>query len=160
MNMKQIVLSLALALLLAVIAVAGEHYQHEEGGIGFTLPDGWFAEPEEDSIVVTTPDESLALLFWVPKGNTWEEAIEGVAQELEQIIQSPTLNSEGEEGKLNGMPLYEISGEGMVEGHRVEWSLSLLMARKPVIALGFAEPEAWKANRSDYIATVKSIKKQ
>ncbi len=46
--------------------------------------------------------------------------------------------NEGEEGELNGMPFLEMYGTGEIEGIEVEWSLSLILAQKPIIVLAFA----------------------
>ncbi len=161
--MRRVVFSLALLLPLLLLLIAGtvsaETYRHEEGGVEMDVPSGFSVDMDGEQIAVETPDESMIILMWVPEGDTWEAALDALGDELDQFLEDVEVESEGEEGELNGMPYYELYGTGEAEGIELVWSLSLLMAKKPVIVLAFAEPEAFEANESSVTRFVRSIKK-
>jgi hypothetical protein len=69
------------------------------------------------------------------------------------------VENDGEEGELNGMSSFEIFGTGTVEDIAVEWSLTLLLAKKPVIALAFAESDGWEANQDAVFKLIGNIQR-
>ena len=134
-------------------------YTHGEGGIQIDVPRSWHVDEGDEVLSLETPDGSVLILFWVPEGDTWEQALDGLGAELDQIMSDISVENDGEEGDLNGMSFFEIVGTGSVEGIAVEWSLTLLLAKNPVIALAFAESDGWEANQDAVFKLIGGIKK-
>ncbi len=134
-------------------------YNHGEGGIQIDVPGDWHVDEGDQVLSLETPDSSVLIMFWVPEGDTWEQAIDGLGAELDQIMSDISVENDGEEGELNGMSFFEIVGTGSVEGIDVEWSLTLLLSKKPVIALAFAESDGWEANQDAVFKLIGGIKK-
>ena len=54
-------------------------------------------------------------------------------------------------------PTVSLSGTGTVEGKPVAWEVTLLAAKKPVIVIGFADPDTWSKNEAGYTQLVQSV---
>ncbi len=153
------VLTLFVLFVLVSSLSSADVYSHEKGGIQIDVPENWQVDEGDEVLTLETPDGSLLLMFWVPEGDTWEQALDGLGAELDQFMDDITVEDEGEEGELNGMSFFEVSGTGSVEGIDVEWSLTLILAKKPVIALAFAESDGWQANQDAVFKLIGGIKK-
>lgn len=140
-------------------AQAGETFTHAEGGIQFTAPDGWKSEVEGEQLTVSPPGGGIGIVFWVPEGDTFEAAVAALEEELSKTIKNPKFDGEVKQDTHNGMPHASLSGNGVIEGEEVGFSVDLLMAKKPVIVLTFASAENFKKYEADYVSLVKSIKK-
>lgn len=140
-------------------AAADKTYTHEEGGIQFDAPDGWKSEAEGDQITVSAPDDSISIVFWVPEADTFDAALEALDEELAKMIKNVKPDGEPTTDMHNGMKHAGLSGTGQIDGDNVLWSVDLLLAKKPVIALTFASPENFEKQAGDYAKLVKSIKK-
>ncbi len=140
-------------------AIADKTYTHEEGGIQFDAPDGWKSEVDGEQITVSAPDDSISIVFWVPEADTFDEALEALEEELTKMIKNVKLDGEAKTDMHNGMKHAGLSGSGQIEGANVLWSVDLLLAKKPVIALTFASPGNFEKQAEGYSKLVKSIKK-
>ena len=178
MNKKKLLvcLSLGAALSLASAAVAAKdtnvtgngsaaraqdarNYTHKESGITFEVPDGWKAEPDGEQLTVSSPDDSVALVFWVPAESTFDAAVEALDTELAKTIQKMKADGEVKVDTHNGMRHAGQSGTGEIEGKSILWSVDMLHAKKPVIILTFAAPEQIEKHAGDYAKLIKSIRK-
>jgi hypothetical protein len=136
-----------------------ETYTHQEGGVHFDAPKSWKAKADGDVLTLTTPDSSLAMVFWVAEEEGFDDALKAFDKEIAKTIKHIKPNGKGEEGALNGMPTYIDSGTGEVDGTTIEWSAILVKAKKPLIILSFAAPRVWEKHSDDYQAVLKSLKK-
>jgi hypothetical protein len=135
-------------------------YSHQEAGVKFELPKGWKAEPDGAVITVSTPDDSLQMVFWVPDEDSFEAAVKDLDNELGKTIKNIKMTGKETKDTHNGMPHYGQSGTGDVDGATIEWSVDVLGARKPVIILTFAAPGVWEKhaeNTAKFIASIKKI---
>jgi hypothetical protein len=143
-----------------VATAGGENvYSHPEGGIQFEVPPTWKAEADGEMMTLTTADSTLSIIFWVPKENTIEDALDALDSEFGKIMKNIKHSGEPQKGMLNGMTTYTVSGTGSIDGTSIEWSSHLIEAKKPVIALTFAAPDSYDKYEKDLSAFVKSIKK-
>ena len=148
-----------LPFLIAPAQDATETYHHQAGGIQFSAPKSWKATPDGDVLTISTPDDSLAIVFWVAEEEGFEEAANALDKELSKTIKKLKSKGKPEEGTLNGMPAYLDGGTGEVGGTTIQWSVFLIKAKKPVIILSFAAPGVWDKYSDDYERVVKSVKK-
>jgi hypothetical protein len=135
-------------------------YSHQEAGVKFELPKGWKAEPDGQVITVSTPDDSLQMVFWVPDEDSFDAAVKDLDNELGKTIKNIKTTGKETKDTHNGMPHYGQSGTGEVEGTTIEWSVDVLGAKKPVIILSFAAPGVWEKhaeNAAKFIASIKKI---
>ena len=136
-----------------------EVYRHEAAGIKFTLPAGWKAKPEGEVITVSSPDDALQMVFWVPEEDTLDAAVKDLDNELGKTIKNIKTTGKETKDTHNGMPHYSVSGTGEVEGTTIEWSVDVLAAKKVVIILSFAAPGAWEKHSNSAAKFIDSIKK-
>jgi hypothetical protein len=142
----------------ANIEAGDKTFTHEASGIQFDLPDGWKAEPDGEQMTVSSPDDTLSIVFWVPEENEFEDAVKALGDELNKTIKKLKLMGEGKKDTYKGMPHYSEKGTGEVEDVAVHWSVDLLKAKKPVIILTFAAAEFFDKHRSAYQKLVTSIR--
>ncbi|HEY6047006.1 MAG TPA: hypothetical protein VIU65_10415 [Pyrinomonadaceae bacterium] len=134
-------------------------FTHQEAGVTFELPKGWKAEPDGEVITVSTPDDSLQMVFWVPDEANFDAAVKELDKELGKTIKNIKMSGAGKKDTHNGMPHFGQSGTGEVEGTTIEWSVDVLGAKKPVIILTFAAPGVWEQHAESAAKFIASIKK-
>lgn len=137
----------------------GKTYTHQKSGIQFDLPAGWQAEPDGDDITISSADDALTVIFWVPEEGTFETAVEAIYDEIGKIVKKVKMDGKGKEGTHNGMAYFSASGTGEVEEIPVHWSIDLLQAKKPLIILTFAASELFEKHLGNYKKLIASIKR-
>jgi hypothetical protein len=144
----------------ALLTQENRFFTHKEAGIQFELPKGWKAKPDGEVITVSTRDDSLQMVFWVPDENTFDAAVKDLDKELSKTIKNIKTTDKGTSDKHNGMPHYSEGGTGDVDGTTIEWSVDVLAAKKVVIILTFAAPgiaEKHAEEAAQFIASIKKI---
>jgi hypothetical protein len=143
----------------AAVAQQGETFTHQDAGVQFQLPKGWKAKPDGEVITVSSADDALQVVFWVPDENTFDAAVKELDKELGKIIKNLKTTGKPTQDTHNGMAHYGENGTGVVEGATIEWSVDVLGAKKPLIILTFAAPSLIEKNADAYMKLVQSIKK-
>jgi len=142
------------------VAIAqGEVFTHKEAGVQFQLPKGWKAKPDGEVITVSTADDSLQMVFWVPDEDTFDAAVKDIDKELDKTIKNIKTTDKGTSDTHNGMPHFSTGGTGDVDGTRIEWSVDVLAAKKIVIILTFAAPGVAEKHDAESLQFINSIKK-
>ena len=173
--MKKLIIILCLALISSALVIGASarsiaaptaisvqddrSFTHKEAGIEFTLPKGWKAKPDGEVITVSTADDSLQMVFWVPEEDTFDAAVKELDKELSKTVKNTKVTSKGKQDTHNGMPHYGESGTGDVEGATIAWSVDVLAAKKPVIILTFAAPGLFEKHATEFSKLIESIKK-
>src|SRR5437588_215501 len=134
-------------------------YTHKDAGVQFEVPKGWKAKPDGEVITVSSGDESVQVVFWVPDEDTFDAAVKELDKELSKTIKNVKTTSKSKEDKHNGMAHFEEAGTGDVNGVTIAWSVDVLGAKKPLIILTFAAPDLLEKQAAEYIKLVGSIKK-
>ncbi|HKP37155.1 MAG TPA: hypothetical protein VJT71_09865 [Pyrinomonadaceae bacterium] len=141
------------------IPQGGEVFTHADAGVKFTLPNGWKAKPDGEVITVSSADDGLQVVLWVPDEATFDAAVKELDNELGKTIKNVKVNGKPTEDSHNGMPHFEENGTGEVDGVTIVWSVDVLGAKKPLIILTFAAPNLFEKNSAGYVQLVNSIKK-
>ena len=170
--MKKLIIALTLALLsLTLVAVSsarmkaspavqgGDVFTHSDAGVQFQLPKGWKAKPDGEVITVSSADDALQVVFWVPDENTFDAAVKELDKELSKTIKNMKAEGKPSQDTLNGMPHYGETGTGDVNGATIVWSVDVLGAKKPLMILTFAAPNLFEKNADAYEKLLSSIKK-
>ena len=134
-------------------------FSHKEAGIQFELPKGWKAKPDGAVLTVSTADDSVQMVFWVPDEDTFDAAVKNLENEMGKTVKNVKVTSKGKEDTHNGMAHYGESGTGEVDGTTIEWSVDVLAAKKPVIILTFAAPNLFEKHATEFLKLIESIKK-
>lgn len=134
-------------------------YTHGDGGIQFEVPAGWKAEPNGDQMTLSTPDNALSVVLWVPAEENFQEAAEALDRELSKTVKNVKEDGEPKQTTVGGMTTYSQTGTGEVNGTEIQWSVDLIQAKKPVIVLTFAAPGLWEKHQADYQKFARSIKR-
>jgi hypothetical protein len=133
-------------------------FKHEEGGIQFERPAGWKAEPNGEQMTLSTPDNALSVVLWVPAEANFQEAAEALDKELSKTIKNVKESGEPRQTTVGGMRTVSMNGTGEVNGAEIQWAVDLIQAKKPVIVLTFAAPGMWEKYQGDYQKFARSIK--
>ena len=141
------------------VAQNSDTFTHPGAGVQFKVPAGWKAKPDGELITVSSGDDALQVVFWVPDENSFDAAVKELDKELSKTIKN--LKTEGTPAKdeLNGMPHYGETGTGEVNGATIVWSVDVLGAKKPLIILTFAAPNLFEKNADGFEKLLNSIKK-
>lgn len=137
----------------------GEVFTHQEGGIQFTAPANWQSKKEEETMTLLAPHNALSVVFWVPKGDDFNKAVEDLDKQLESVIKNSKVTSPGQETIHNGMKAYTASGTGEVENEQIVWEVDILQAKKPVFVVSFAAPAQFAQHAGEYKQLLGSIKR-
>lgn len=135
-------------------------FNHEGAGVQFELPRGWKAKPDGEVVTVSTADDSLQMVFYVPDENTFDAAVKDLGDELGKTVKNIKTTDKGTSDTHNGMPHFSQGGTGEVNGTTIEWSVDVLAAKKVVIILTFAAPgiaEKHAEEAAKFIASIKKI---
>ena len=135
------------------------HFSHQEAGVQFDLPKGWKAKPDGEVITVSTADDSLQMVFWVPDDDTFDATVKDLDKELEKTIKNIKTTDKGTSDTHNGMPHFSTGGTGQVNGVTIEWSVDVLAAKKVVLILTFAAPGIAEKHADEAVLFISSIKK-
>ena len=173
--MKKLVISLCIALIGSALVTtnslttrafvaaaadqAGKTFTHPQAGVQFQLPAGWKAKPDGEVITVSSADDALQVVFWVPDENTFDAAVKELDKELGKTIKNMKTEGKPTQDVLNGMPHYGETGTGDVNGATIVWSVDVLGAKKPLILLTFAAPNLFEKNADAYEKLLSSLKK-
>jgi hypothetical protein len=147
------------AFVAAAAAQAGKTFTHPDAGVQFQLPAGWKAKPDGEVITVSSADDALQVVFWVPDENSFEAAVKELDKELGKTIKNMKTEGKPSQDVLNGMPHYGETGTGDVNGATIVWSVDVLGAKKPLILLTFAAPNLFEKNADAYEKLLSSLKK-
>lgn len=137
----------------------GETFTHADAGVRFELPKGWKAKPDGEVITVSSADDGLQVIFWVPDEASFDAAVKELDKELSKTIKNIKVEGKPTQDTHNGMPHYEEAGTGDVDGVTIAWAVDVLGAKKPLIILTFAAPNLFEKNSDGYMKLVNSIKK-
>jgi hypothetical protein len=144
---------------LAPITQENRLFTHKEGGVQFELPKGWKAKPDGEVITVSTADDSVQMVFWVPDEDSFDAAVKDLDKELGRTIKNIKTTDKGTSDTHNGMPHFSEGGTGDVNGTTIEWSVDVLAAKKVIIILTFAAPGVAEKHADEFVKFVSSIKK-
>ena len=147
------------ARLSAPVTQENRFFSHKEAGVQFELPAGWKAKPDGEVITVSTADDSLQMVFWVPDEDTFDAAVKALDKELSKTVKNTKITDKGTSDTHNGMPHYNEGGTGEVNGTTIEWNVDVLAAKKVVIILTFAAPGVAEKHAEEFLKFVTSIKK-
>lgn len=148
MNMRWLVMAATVfTTLVAAPAMAEVTITHEQAGFCFDVPDKWERKVDEDNpdlLMVTSPDSGIVLQSWVLEVDDLEDAIDGLAEGLDEEFDEVKLDDETKESTVNGLDRVTLHGTAKLEGAPVLLGITLLIAEKPVIFLAMGAPEAVK----------------
>jgi hypothetical protein len=136
-----------------------QSFSHKAAGVQFELPKGWKAKPDGEVVTVSTEDDSLQMVFWVPEEDTFDAAVKAMDKELSKTIKNVKTTDKGTSDTHNGMPHFSQSGTGEVNGTTIEWSVDVLAAKRVVIILTFAAPGIAEKHAEEATKFISSIKK-
>ncbi len=142
------------------MARAGEIIALDEGGIQFETPTGWQVERRDDGdVFVTTTDSGLIVIFGIVEEDDIDTRVDQLKAGMTDRVKNFKSDGEPREVTLNGLKTIGESGSGEIEGEQVQWSIDVIMARKPVLVYSFAATSVWHQHTSEYQALIKSIKR-
>jgi len=134
-------------------------FSHKEAGVQCEVPTGWKSKADGDEITVSTADDSVQMVFWVPDEDTFDTAVKDLDKTLEKTIKNVKTTSKGKADTHNGMPHYGEGGTGEVDGVTIEWSVDILRAKKTIIILTFSAPGIAEKHVNECAKFISSIKR-
>lgn len=138
---------------------SGETFRNQQAGVAFTVPEGWKAEPNGEVIQVSSPDEAVTVVLWVPKEDTFEATIQALGDELDKILTDVTVDGDAKEFEINGIPTYAVSGTGVLDGTPVSWDIAVLNGKKAFIALVVSESAKLAKHQASFTQLLSSFRR-
>ena len=171
--MKKLTIALSMTVMFLALVVAnavgtgtttaaapqGQVVTMPEAGVQFQLPRNWKSKRDTDGLYVSTADESLQIVFFIPESETFDTTLRALDKELGRTIKKVQTTEKDTSDTLNGMRHFSTGGTGEVDGSKIEWGVDILDAKKPVIALFFADPGAFDDYSRQVDQFVESIKR-
>jgi hypothetical protein len=171
--MKKLTIALAMTVMFVALVVAcavgassttaappqGRVVTMTEAGIQFQLPSGWKTKRDADAVYLSTADEALQVVFFVPDSETYDMTLRALDKELGRTIKNVKTTEKDSSDTLNGMRHFSTGGTGEVDGSGIEWGVDIFDAKKPVIALFFADPGAFNDYSKGVDQFLESVKK-
>jgi len=136
--------------MIAAPALADVTITHKQAGFSFDVPDNWERKVDEDNpdlLMVTSPESEIVIQSWVIEVDDLEDAIDGLAEGLEEYYEDVELDDETKEATINGLDRVILHGTAKVDGEPVLLGITLLIAEKPVIFLAVGSPAAVEAHK-------------
>lgn len=143
----------------AAPAQEAKTFTHEGAGVTFDVPAGWKAEADGEQVTVSPAGGGVALVFWVPEEDDFDEAAKALGEELGKQIQELKFDGEPKADKHNGMDHASVTGTGKVGGKDIVFSADILEAKKTLIVLTIGSMDSIQKHATEFAQLVKSIKK-
>ncbi len=134
-------------------------YTYAEGGIQFAAPTAWKAERDEQGLSLTMADKGLVIVFFIATQGDMNAAVKGLEEEVGKFLKRVRSAGEPDEYTLNGMTTVAEEGTGEINNNPMEWSLHIVQAQKPVIALAFSPKGEFEKHEEAIETLIKTIKK-
>jgi hypothetical protein len=146
---------------LCLVAMSGfaEIRKDKRAGIQYDIPSWWAWEEREEGVILATKDGALVVMVWTPRGETIQEAVSMLDEELAKVIKNAKPNGKPQNGSLNGMQTISIAGTGRIGGARAEYSVIVLDAKRPVIVMAFGETGKYEKHDDALLGFVKTIRR-
>lgn len=157
-KIKAVLVTVFVATLAVSVSAQDEGvFSHADGGIQFTAPIGWEAEPDGDSIVLSSPDGAVGVMLYVLNAETLELAAEALDVEIGKMVSDPVVSDKSETMKINGLDVFATTGKGKIEGQAVDFIVLIVMGKKPVMIFAVAESASFEKNKPQINALMQSI---
>ncbi|MBF0408747.1 MAG: hypothetical protein HQM10_15475 [Candidatus Riflebacteria bacterium] len=140
--------------------VSAKTLTHEAGKVEITIPDGWKEVASEDSLTVTSPDDSLAVVFSMFEAKEADKCFDNIDKELEKALGEIKWENDGKAKvtDCNGMPCSEWSGTAKDGKMFVDCDSIDTPADKTLGIYYFSTEESLKKFEKDLDALVRGIK--
>lgn len=136
--------------------VDGETFTNEAAMVSVALPEGWFYEATENSMVAHSADSLFAVTFLILKADELDAAMAEVDKSLAADIKNLKMGEPKDE-EINGMKGRYI--EGTADGLEVYMALIDTPAENTTMFINaFAAPEALKKYEKELDFIFKNIK--
>jgi hypothetical protein len=149
---------------LAGTAHAGAHAS-KAGKVQITLPEKWAYTESDELVRASSPDNSVAFVFWIVDSADVKTALSTLEKELYSSVQGLRWIDKLKKLKINAIPATFVEGIG-VNAQAVQLDLLVTVAgptktKKGVIMMAVVENEKLKANQpaiQSIFQTLKSTK--
>lgn len=138
---------------------SGGTFTNQEAGVSFTVPAGWKAEPNGEVIQVSSPDEAVTVVLWVPTEDTFEATIQALGDELDKMLTDVTVEGDAQELEINGIKTYVVTGTGVLDGTPVAWDIAVLAGKKAFIALVLGESASLSKHQPAFRQMMQSFRR-
>ncbi len=157
--MKKIGLGL-LILMLSGLMVTAETFTHQDAGMSIWFPDDWKTSVDGDILEATAPDEDAYIqLLAIKDVASLDEAVKVYSKEMDKLVTNFRTTDEGENIEVNGLTVFYLEGDGMVDGVLLDISLSMVVTPKAVVmVIAFSGKQSTQKYESDFEEIVGSIK--
>ena len=163
MNKFARMLSLAALMLVPTLSALAGSTKLGDSGLQFEAPAGWKVDGDAASgpVTVSNADGTISLVISVQEGESWEEAMKGLAEVVDESLNDVKTNGEAQQNELNGIKVVNLDGTGKTEeGNQMAWSIMVFAGAKPVVSLVIAGQDQLTAEMdtlSKFFASFKKV---
>jgi predicted Zn-dependent protease len=123
------------AALLAVGPAQAEVFTHAGAGLQFDLPDGWKTTPKGDSLEASAPDGLPVVQFDLIAEADIEHYVDGWAEGAGESLGDLEVTTDAKVEEVNGLHQIYSEGTATLDGHPVQWDLTIVKGGKKVLAV-------------------------
>jgi predicted Zn-dependent protease len=132
----------ALVLLTAASAAPAADYTHKPSGLRFTLPKGWTCTEKDGKLVITNPDQSLAVVGGVVPAEAAKAVLDDIQKFVAKLdgLTDVKVTDGPKREKVNGLEQAWYEGTATIKGadgkaDKVEWDMTVVTGGKGVLFL-------------------------
>lgn len=160
--MKKKILSFALIacslLTFAPSAAMAKTMSHPDANISFSIPDSWSDSIDGSTLVLTSPDNLVSMVFFTVAAADFDALMQEVDSAFSNVMSDVEYAGDPKEISLNGYDAIVLNGTGNTSDTGVEWEAIVLMADQPVVILSFGAEGGFQKHQQVFDKLVKSIK--
>ncbi len=134
------------------------HYNDDDAGISYELPQNWTVNSKENGKLFTSPDGTMLVAILTSRDRSLGSDFVKMLSLVAEFVDDPKLKNGPVEGKIGGMQEIKFSGEGYRKGERFKWGFNIIEARKPLIILSLVDAEHYQSSVDEYKAFFSSIR--
>ncbi len=164
MKLSRVLCAALFCMFFLVSFAQAETYIWSSAQVQFDIPEGWSQTldgvpnaTEGDTLVVSSPGDHIAMVFFVIDADDVEKAILKVQKDLEESLNDLEFSEDVSETEINGMPMVTLSGTA--EKGKLEVSIDLVITPNAQVltAVTIANPKEFKKWVNDLMKIVKSL---
>lgn len=156
--MRQIIL--ISLIILGVMGLWSETYEHQEGGVSIWFPNHWKVTSDGNILEAEAPgQDAFAQLMVLKDARSLEEGVNAFINEVNRNIRRFHVTREGDQIKRNGLTFYFVQGEGMMNGVDVGAGAAIILTPRAVVLMMTLDTEqSRKRYRREFRQIIDSIR--
>ena len=133
-----------------VLALWGGNYPYQAGGVSVWFPDNWKVTSNGEVLEAEAPThDAFAQLLVLRDAHSIEDGVNAYIREVQRNIKRFNVISQGNQIQRNGLVLYFVRGEGMLNGVDVGSGAVVIRSPRGITLLITLDTEAGRRQHQE-----------